>query len=215
MSRDTYQIRVCKNPDCGLRYPLIEDNAFGKRCPMCLGETKLVIEKSLLKNSIKGNTPLPSSSNLTVLLDNIRSALNVGSIFRSADGFGFKTIYLCGITPTPENPEVDKSAIGAEEYVNWSAHKNAVNLIEQLKKEDCEIWALETSQKSIPIYSAVSARNKIRPLVLILGNEVTGIDPGIMEITDCQVYLPMHGQKRSFNVAVAFAVAAQIISFSS
>jgi tRNA G18 (ribose-2'-O)-methylase SpoU len=182
---------------------------------MCLGETKLVIEKRLSNGSEKSSASLTSSSDLSVLLDNIRSALNVGSIFRSADGFGFKNIYLCGITPTPGNPEVIKSAIGAEEYVKWSAHKNAVTLIDQLKKGNHEIWALETSQKSIPISSAISSRNKIRPLVLILGNEVTGIDPCILEIADCQVYLPMRGQKRSFNVAVAFAVAAQIISFGS
>jgi tRNA G18 (ribose-2'-O)-methylase SpoU len=183
---------------------------------MCLGETKVVIEKRFLSDSEKGNVPfLSHRSDLSVLLDNIRSALNVGSIFRSADGFGFKNIYICGITPTPGIPEVNKSAVGAEKFVKWSAHKNAVNLIDQLQKRDCEIWALETSQKSIPIYSAISSRNKKRPLVLILGNEVTGIDPGILEIADLMVYLPMQGQKRSFNVAVAFAVAAQIISFSS
>jgi tRNA G18 (ribose-2'-O)-methylase SpoU len=182
---------------------------------MCLGETKLVIEKGFISDSEKGSaTPLPSSD-LSVLLDNIRSALNVGSIFRSADGYGFKSIYLCGITPTPENPEVNKSAVGADEFIKWSKDKNAVNLIEQLKERDCEIWALETSQNSIPIYSAVSGRKNTQPLVLVLGNEVTGIDPGILEIADCQVYLPMRGEKRSFNVAVAFAVAAQIISFGS
>jgi 23S rRNA (guanosine2251-2'-O)-methyltransferase len=215
MPRDIYQIRVCQNPDCGLRYPLVEHSTFGERCPMCLGETKSVIEKRLSNGSGKGSTSPLHSSDLCVLLDNIRSALNVGSIFRSADGFGFKNIYLCGITPTPGNPEFNKSAIGAEKYVKWSVHKNAVKLIDQLKKGDCEIWALETSQKSIPIYSAISNRNKIRPLVLILGNEVTGIDPGILEIADLQVYIPMRGQKHSFNVSVAFAVAAQIISFGS
>jgi tRNA G18 (ribose-2'-O)-methylase SpoU len=183
---------------------------------MCLGETKVVIEKRFLSDSEKGNVPfLSNTSDLSVLLDNIRSALNVGSIFRSADGFGFKNIYLCGITPTPEIPEVNKSAIGAEDFVEWSAHKNAVNLITKLKKGDCEIWALETSQNSIPIYSAISGRKNTQPLVLVLGNEVTGIDPGILEIANCQVYLPMRGHKRSFNVAVAFAIAAQIISFNS
>jgi tRNA G18 (ribose-2'-O)-methylase SpoU len=213
MSSEKYQIRVCTNPDCGLRYPLVEYSSFGERCPVCLGQTKLVLELPLFHDHIQVNDPPSTTSNLSVLLDNVRSALNVGSIFRTADGLGFKSIYLCGITPTPESAEVSKSAVGAQEFVKWSGHKNAVTLLEKLKEKGEEIWVLETSQNSITITSAVSSRDKLRPLVLILGNEVTGVDPGILEIADKQVYLPMVGQKRSFNVAVAFAIAAQTLNF--
>ena len=155
--------------------------------------------------------PLPTSADYSVLLDNIRSALNVGSIFRSADGFGFRHLYLCGITPTPENAEVCKSAIGAEQAVEWSTHRNAVALIASLRNQYIEIWGLEKTDNSIPINSAVQNREKSHPLVLIVGNEVTGVDPGILDLADRVVHIPMRGQKRSLNVAVAFAVAAQII----
>ena len=205
------QIRVCQNPDCGLRYPLLDSSTFGKRCPACLGETKLITQQPLPRDQGSENDPFPVNSGLSVLLDNIRSALNVGSIFRSAVGFGFDHIYLCGITPTPERPEVRKSALGAEQFIPWSAHTNGVELIGMLKGRGYGIWALERTLNSIPIHSAISTRARLNNLVLVVGNEVTGIDPGILEVADHLVYLPMRGQKRSFNVAVAFALAAQTI----
>ena len=146
MSPDLLQIRVCQNPDCGLRYPITETSTFGERCPVCLEQTKLVIEQPLIQEKDFDNDQLPNNFNLCVLLDNIRSALNVGSIFRSADGFGFHHIYLCGVTPTPESGEVCKSAVGAEQFVKWSAHKNAVELVEILKRQDYEIWAMEKTE---------------------------------------------------------------------
>jgi 23S rRNA (guanosine2251-2'-O)-methyltransferase len=213
MLLNEFQIRVCQNPDCGLRYPLVANSNFGERCPVCLGQTKAVIEQSLIRDPLPDNGPLPTSANCAVVLDNIRSALNVGSIFRSADGFGFQHVYLCGFTPTPVNVEVCKSAVGAEQFVEWSTHKNAVELIRSLKGEGRQIWVMEKTRTSISINSAVPTREKSRSLVLIVGNEVTGVDPGILDIADCEVHIPMCGQKRSFNVAVAFAVAAQIIWF--
>ncbi len=211
MFPDKFQIRVCQNPNCGLRYPLVDFSTFGERCPACLGQTKPVLEQPLSQDQSPDNELYSTSHSCSVLLDNIRSALNVGSIFRSADGFGFQHIYLCGITPTPESPEVCKSALGAEQFVEWSAHKNALKLIDLLKGRGSEIWALEKTNHSIPLNSAVSAYEKSRPLALIVGNEVTGVDPGLQNIADQLVYLPMRGQKQSFNVAVAFAIAAQII----
>lgn len=209
MSAAYYQIRVCQN--CGLRYPLIEDHPFGKRCPLCLGETKIISEHPLGQESIANSARLADEIKLSVLLDNIRSAWNVGSIFRSADGFEFRHAYLCGITPTPDNADVRKTALGAEQFVTWSAHKNAVELAAQLKKQGVEIWALELTQNSRPINSVASAKQKASEIVLTVGSEVTGIDPGLLELADRVVHLPMRGQKRSFNVAVAFAVAAQIL----
>jgi len=134
----------------------------------------------------------------------------VGSIFRSADGFEFNHIYLCGITPTPDKSEVSKSAVGAEQYVQWSTHKNAVDLITNLKNQEYIIWALERTKNSIALNSAITGGQKPKRLVFVVGNEITGIDPGIQEVADNIVHLPMRGQKRSFNVAVAFAIAAQM-----
>lgn len=146
-----------------------------------------------------------------VLLDNIRSAWNVGSIFRSADGFGFSHAYLCGITPTPEIEAVQKTALGAEEFVTWSHHKDAVKLVKGLKKEGWRVMALEEDEKAISIRPAKNTRDystSKENILLILGSEVTGVDPELLELADKIFYIPMQGQKRSFNVANAFSIAA-------
>lgn len=142
---------------------------------------------------------------LAVLLDNIRSAWNVGSILRSADGFGFGHAYLCGITPTPENEAVTKTSLGAEHTVTWSHHKDAVKLVKGLKKEGWKVWALEDDKRAVPINSASNTNERG---VLILGSEVTGVDPELLDLCDSIYYIPMHGEKKSFNVAIAFGIAA-------
>jgi 23S rRNA (guanosine2251-2'-O)-methyltransferase len=189
----------------------VEDSQFGERCPACLGQTLSVIQRPLQREAIQEIYLPRTNAHLYVLLDNIRSALNVGSIFRSADGFEFDHIYLCGITPTPDFGDVSKSAVGAEEYVHWTSHKNAVDLIVNLKVQGYTIWALERTKNSIALNSAIGTGQKPKHLVLVVGNEVTGIDPGIQKAADSIVHLPMRGQKHSFNVAVAFAIASQMI----
>jgi 23S rRNA (guanosine2251-2'-O)-methyltransferase len=151
---------------------------------------------------------------MAVLLDNIRSAWNVGSIFRSADGFGFKHTYLCGITPTPDGPAreaVTKTSLGAEEAVTWSYHKDAVKLVRRLKKEGWQVWALEEHERAVPISTQPDTLSS-NPVILILGSEVTGIDPGLLELADKILHIPMHGEKSSFNVAIAFGIAAYQLS---
>src|SRR5687768_16181194 len=121
MQPQTHQIRTC--PACGLRYPHTTTNTFGTRCPACLGETRITLRirhspyplahvpvRSL--PSAASAAPKRSTREFAVLLDNIRSAWNVGSIFRSADGFGFTHDHLCGITPTPESEAVRKTSLG-------------------------------------------------------------------------------------------------------
>ncbi len=147
-----------------------------------------------------------------VLLDNIRSAWNVGSIFRSADGFGFSHAYLCGITPTPEVDAVRKTALGADEYVTWSHHKDAVKLVKGLKLEGWKVVALEEDMRALSISQFADSQFS-SPVVLILGSEVTGVDPELLDLADEIFYIPMRGQKRSFNVAVAFGVAGYSLSF--
>ncbi|MCJ7435660.1 MAG: RNA methyltransferase [Anaerolineales bacterium] len=203
----SYQIRVCQNPSCGLRYPLTDGHPFGTRCPLCLGDTKTVLEK-ILNREPPGVGDESHSKILHVLLDNIRSAWNVGSILRTADGFGFTHAYLCGITPTPENKDVQKTALGADEFVTWSHHMDAVKLVKGLKKEGWKVWALEEDEHAQPIDQIA---RPTRNTVLILGSEVTGVDPALITLADHIFYIPMHGQKRSFNVAVAFGVAAWML----
>ena len=214
MPPNSTQIRTCLS--CGLRYPLIDANAFGTRCPACLGETRLTIRLEKKsdpepKNSFTVESSRISRTGLAVLLDNIRSAWNVGSIFRSADGFGFTHAYLCGITPTPESEAVRKTSLGAEETVTWSYHKDAVKLVRGLKKEGWQVRALEDHKSSVSLSSFPHDESSI-PIILIIGNEVTGVDPDLLDLSDSIIHIPMHGEKTSFNVAVAFGIAAYQIT---
>ena len=204
MSIQTYEIRVCTA--CGLRYPLVAGHAFGTRCPTCMGDTRLLLSRELVTEP----TPLPlmefdsTNARPAVLLDNIRSAWNTGSILRSADGFGFRHVYVCGITPSPENEAVTKTSLGAEDSVPWSYHKDAVKLVRGLKKEGWRILALEEHERAQVIGSDIQSGHA----VLIVGNEITGVDPELLDLCDQILHIPMRGAKRSFNVAVAFAIAA-------
>lgn len=207
MSLNYYEIRLCQS--CGLRYPLTEGHPFGIRCPSCLGETECLRREPLDREAPREGGRIPEEVRLHVLLDNIRSAWNAGSILRSADGFGFEHAYLCGITPTPEKAEVRKTSLGAEEFVTWSAHRNGLEKARELRAAGWQILALEKSEESIPIQAAAYWMHQA-PTVLVVGNEISGVDPDILAMADRVVYIPMHGQKRSFNVAVAFAVAAAI-----
>jgi 23S rRNA (guanosine2251-2'-O)-methyltransferase len=203
MTANAYQIRQC--PACGLRYPLMENSAFGTHCPSCLASTDIIATYPLqTENRLAVNSP---KLHLDALLDNIRSAWNVGSIFRTADGFGFGHLHLCGITPTPEIDSVKKTSLGAEETVGWTYHKNAVTIAQELKSKGVKLFALEEDTRAIPIQNLKHdfANEKI---ILIAGNEVTGVDPQLLNLCDEILFIPMCGSKKSFNVAVAFGVAA-------
>jgi tRNA G18 (ribose-2'-O)-methylase SpoU len=204
---NSFEIRVCMNPECGLRYPLMANNPFGIRCPHCLGETHAVLKKEI---SEREETRLEDEKSkgkmIAVLIDNIRSAWNVGSILRSADGFGFSHAYLCGISPTPDNEAVTKTSLGAEDFVTWSYHKDAVKLVKGLKKTGWKVLALEEHERAQSIASQTG--NLDINTVLMIGNEVTGVDLELLELADEIYFIPMRGQKRSFNVANAFSIAA-------
>ena len=210
MTATYYEIRLCQN--CGLRYPLLEDYPFGVRCPVCLGETQAVSKHtiSLLPSGEEG-LGTKSETRLSALLDNIRSAWNVGAIFRTADGLGINKLYLCGITPTPDSEAVRKTSLRAEETVSWEYSRNALETTIKLKEEGCKLIALEQDQRAIPINSFLSewrgTQSKSERLVLILGNELTGVDPELLDLCDQIIHIPMQGQKRSLNVEVAFAIA--------
>src|SRR5215208_950110 len=163
MPISSYEIRICDS--CGLRYPLTGGHPFGTRCPICMGETHIALSRQLSDepspirlsalNTKTEKTLRDSqgSSNFAVLLDNIRSAWNVGSILRSADGFGLSHVYLCGITPTADNEAVTKTSLGAEDSVPWSYHKDAVKLVKGLKREGWQVYALEEDERAVPLAS--------------------------------------------------------------
>jgi tRNA G18 (ribose-2'-O)-methylase SpoU len=149
------------------------------------------------------------------ILDNIRSAFNVGGIFRTADGAGVEHLFLCGITPTPsQQPSLAKTALGAEKTVSWSAHPNALTVVEKMRNEGFGLLALERTAGSVPIQDFSLRAMQGRPLGLIVGHERAGIDPGLLEYCDGLIALPMVGRKASLNAAVAFGVAAYWLAFT-
>ena len=172
--------------------------------------------KSTKKKVEQGEKRKPSRlrgvNGYSVLMDNVRSAWNVGSIFRSADGFGFTHAYLCGITPTPENEAVTKTSLGAEDSVTWSYHKDGVKLVKGLKKEGRRVLALEEDERAVSINGASSPLRSAQREILIVGNEVTGVDPELLDLCDEIFYIPMRGEKKSFNVGIAFGIAAYALN---
>lgn len=180
-----------------------------------MGSTRLILRRELVLEPTRDPSPGSLSptgrAGLTVLLDNIRSAWNVGSIFRSADGFGFVHAYLCGITPTPEVEAVTKTSLGAEDSVPWSSHKDAVKLVKGLKKEGLRILALEDDTRAREM-TRDEGKGINEGTVLILGSEVTGVDPELLDLCDEILYIPMRGEKKSFNVAMAFSIAAYALA---
>ncbi len=141
---------------------------------------------------------------VVVVLDNIRSMYNVGSIFRTSDAIMIQKLYLTGYTPTPEKKEVKKTALGSTESVEWEYCKNAIELIEKLKSDGFKIVALEITDSSI---NYTKVRKEDFPLCLIIGNEITGVQASLLDLCDFAIELPMYGIKHSLNVAVAYGIA--------
>ena len=139
-----------------------------------------------------------------VVLDNIRSQHNIGSIFRTADAFRVSGLYLCGITATPPNREINKSALGATESVKWRYFAETKTAIEHLKSEGHTIIAVEQAVGSIELENFTPEHtNKI---ALVFGNEVSGVSDEVMESVDSCVEIPQFGTKHSFNVSVTAAI---------
>ena len=146
---------------------------------------------------------MPQQHKIYVLAHNIRSMHNIGSIFRTSDGAGVSKIYLTGYCACPPRAEISKTALGAEDYVPWEHYKDPVALVKKLKKEKVQIIALERTASGEDIFKF---RPK-HPLCLIVGNEIEGIPPELLELADKAVEIPMRGIKESLNVSVAFGVA--------
>jgi 23S rRNA (guanosine2251-2'-O)-methyltransferase len=154
----------------------------------------------------------PEPREFVILLQNIRSLHNVGSIFRTADATGVSKIYLCGITPAPldrfghPEPKLIKVSLGAERYIPWEKVRSAAKTIEALRKEGFTVLAVEQSKKSVTYNKFGAEGNK--KIALILGNEVRGLPSSILKKCDKILEIPMRGKKESLNVSVAFGIVA-------
>lgn len=142
---------------------------------------------------------------LIVVTDNVRSMHNIGSIFRTADAFLIKEIILGGISGTPPHPEISKTALGAEETVDWRHVEDTFEEIKRLKEEGWKICVLEQAHGSIPLNEFKAPRDE--KLVLAVGNEVSGVDQCIVDIADYVLEIPQFGTKHSLNVSVSAGIA--------
>lgn len=143
-----------------------------------------------------------------IIIPNIRSAHNVGAMFRTADGAGVDKIYLTGYSPCPPHPQLDKVSLGAEKWMPWEYFRQTSRLLNKLKKEGYNIVALEETKKSQDLFSY---RPKF-PLALIVGNEKTGVPKTILKFCSGAIQIPMRGHKTSLNVSVAAGIAMYNIS---
>ena len=167
------------------------------------------LEKNIGKRSEKSDRQSPK---LTVLVEDVRSLWNVGSIFRTADGAGFPNVILTGISGCPPRKEIAKVSLGAEDHLEWQYFLSAVEIIPRLKSEGVLMVGLERNSDSKDLQESLGVQALCVPLCLIVGNEVTGLSPESLDLCDLTCDLPMHGFKESLNVAVAFGIASYLIS---
>ena len=180
-------------------------------CPRC-GSNLDKVDIPFSSQRVEPDVVPVTGPEVDIVLDNVRSAFNVGSILRTADGAGIRHAYLCGITPTPENPKVAKTALSSEFVTPWEYTTNAIDLVHCLKGQGLAIWALEGGTDAVSILDAL--KEPPSTLALVAGNELAGVDPQVLGLCDRVVSLPMLGFKRSLNVAVAFGIAMYLLRFA-
>ena len=211
MTGHRYQIRQCEQQKCHFRFPVTEEANLGEKCPKCGGKTRL-ISVPYEPHEVEIGKIAAHGPEVEALLDNVRSVFNVGNMLRTADGAGLRHVHLCGITPTPDNPKLAKTALGAEGVVPWTQYRNGLAAAVSLKKQGLRLWALEGGSRSESLFDArVDPQGP--PIVLVVGSEISGIDPDILEHCQRVFCLPMQGIKTTLNVAVAFGIAAYFLRY--
>jgi 23S rRNA (guanosine2251-2'-O)-methyltransferase len=139
-----------------------------------------------------------------VVLDNIRSMHNVGSVFRTADAFLLQGLYLCGYTPRPPHRDIHKTALGATETVHWQYAATTVEAVQQLKQAGYQVYAIEQVANSIPLHRFDAAAHY--PLAVVFGNEVSGVEEEVLKLCDGSIEIPQFGMKHSLNISVAAGI---------
>ncbi len=214
----------CPYPDCFVIYETDAPDQlslFNAVCPECdrLGRVKAleIIDKLRVKEtktnqSANRDLSFAPQGHFQVLLEDIRSLWNVGSIFRTADAVGISNLYICGITGCPPKREISKTALGAQEEIPWIYSCQTLPAVNLLKKNGVTIIGLERNHYSVDLVKLLKEQKIKKPFCLALGNEVAGLSPELMLNCDYLCDLPMRGKKESLNVASAFAVAAYFIN---
>jgi 23S rRNA (guanosine2251-2'-O)-methyltransferase len=224
MNQSKYETIRCSNPGCQHDFEVAREK-LGRniRCPACkcvitarpLSAWKAMDAQQARIAGSKGK-PQPGRVPLTGVIDDVRSLLNVGAIFRTADGAGMRELVLCGITgiPDPPKPHIKKTALGAELAVPWRYYAYVGEAIRTLKDEGHRIVALEECPESKPFFPWVRDGLPLikEPIALVAGNEVAGISAETRPLCDEFVMIPMRGVKQSLNVSVAFGIAVYPIA---
>ena len=140
---------------------------------------------------------------IVVILDNVRSMNNVGSVFRTADAFLLQAIYLCGVTATPPHREIQKTALGATETVAWKHFPTTLDAINDLKKDGFTVYAVEQAENSIMLDKMKPASEKI---ALVFGNEISGVGQEALDASNACIEIPQYGTKHSINLAVSVGI---------
>lgn len=171
-------------------------------CELLLRMRKLTMEELNRKSieEFRQSEKLP----IIVVLENVRSAYNVGSVFRTSDAFLLEAIYICGYTAYPPHKEIKKTALGAEETVEWKYFKKTNEAIEELRKGNYRIYSVEQAIDSHPLQQIKFEKNE--KLAVVFGNEVAGVEQSTIELTDGCIEIPQLGMKHSLNIATAVGV---------
>jgi 23S rRNA (guanosine2251-2'-O)-methyltransferase len=149
---------------------------------------------------------------LVVVMDNIRSMHNVGSVFRTSDAFLISGICLCGFTPQPPHRDIQKTALGATESVDWLYYENTIDAVKALKEQGYQVFAIEQTQGSISLekfktYINEKSNNSLNnSFAFVFGNEVEGVSDQVLAICDGAVEIPQYGMKHSLNISIAAAI---------
>ena len=157
-----------------------------------------LIRKTVADFKLAEKTPL------ILILDNIRSLNNIGSVFRTADAFLIEKIYLCGITATPPHKDIHKTALGATENVEWEYAENTLEVVQKLKSEGISTWAIEQTEQATALNHF--SPNKNTSYAFVLGNEVRGVSQEVVNACEQSLEIPQYGTKHSLNISVATGV---------
>lgn len=212
MTKTLIHFKQCQNTLCRFRFPASITEHSSINCPICGDKTQVENQVTVTTKNRRVHHP-KTTIIIDALLDNIRSGYNVGSIFRTADGSGINHLYLAGITPTPNHSKVAKTALGAQDNVAWTHHLNALELLEELKSIGHQIWAIENNVAGESLFDIQFPIDDDSPILIIVGNEIAGVDPAILDYCDRIFFLPMLGTKRSLNVVIAFGIAGYYLRF--
>ncbi len=198
----------CADPSCKHTFEVDKSLAYKRVCcDVCGAEGSAIparIRRKLLAETTSDPLPDLPADAFVVIVEDLRSIHNVGSIMRSCDAFAVDLVVMCGISATPNNPKFARTALGAELSVPWVWRPDGPSAINELRRYPLEIVALEHSESAI---SPERARLQ-KPVALVIGNEVAGISSPVLDLSDRHIEIPMRGIKSSFNAAVAFGIVA-------